>query len=586
MPVMSMSRFARFGFVLAIAGAAACAPRRPESKAAAGASLFTQRCAVCHSISTAGGQGPSLKGVVGRTAGTGRGFGYSRALRSSGIVWNAQTLDHFLSSPPALVPGTTMPITVPSASDREALVAYLATLSAAEPASSASTPPAASRGDDYRTDAPGVRRRVLLSQLPAPFETPSAHNGPTVIARPEGAQPRVPSGFVVDRFAADLEQPRQIRLAPNGDVFVSESAAGRVRVLRAADGARTSELVETFATGLTRPFGLAFFPPGPDPRWLYVANTNSIVRFPYRLGDLHAGGAPETIVGKLVDTEGGHWTRDIVFSPDGARMFVSIDSGSNVAQGMPPRSGAEAVAWEQTHGVGASWGSETDRADVLVFDPTGGQRRTFATGIRNCVGMAIRPGSGDLWCATNERDELGDDLVPDYVTRVREGAFYGWPWYYLGANEDPRHAGERPDLAGRATVPDVLLPAHSASLGIAFYDAKAFPVEYRGDLFAAFHGSWNRAARRGPKVVRIRLRHGVPTGEIEDFMTGFVVDDTSVWARPVGVAIAHDGALLVTEDGNGSIWRVAYAGPAAAGVTDSPPSLTSAQKPAGSTPPP
>jgi glucose/arabinose dehydrogenase len=175
--------------------------------------------------------------------------------------------------------------------------------------------------------------------------------------------------------------------------------------------------------------------------------------------------------------------------------------------------------------------------------------------------MAVAPGSGELWCSTNERDGLGDNLVPDYITRVREGAFYGWPWYYLGANEDPRHAGERPDLAGRAIVPDVLVPAHSASLGIAFYDASSFPVGFRGDLFAAFHGSWNRSVRCGPKVVRIPFHHGKPTGEIEDFMTGFVVDDESVWTRPVGVAVAHDGSLLVTEDGNGSIWRISYAGP-------------------------
>ncbi|HXX65628.1 MAG TPA: PQQ-dependent sugar dehydrogenase [Polyangiaceae bacterium] len=547
------------GLVLMLASSAACTTRHPDSDATAGAGLFAQRCAVCHSISAAGGQGPSLRGVVGRIAGTGRGFGYSRALRSSGIVWDTQTLDRFLTSPPALVPGTTMPIAVPAGSERQELIAYLATLTATGPTANSSKGTSAG-GDDYRSDAPGVRRRVLLRQLPAPFDSPSAHNGPTVVPRPEGAQPRVPVGFVIDRFAGDLEQPRQIRIAPNGDIFVAESSAGRVRLLRAADGAPTPDLVETFATGLSRPFGLAFYPPGLDPQWLYVANTNSVVRFPYRVGDLHARGAPSTVIDRLIDTEGGHWTRDVVFSPDGARMFVSVGSGSNVAQTMPVRSVAEAAAWEKVHGLGASWGSETDRADVLVFDPDGGGRRTYATGIRNCVGMTIRPRTSELWCATNERDELGDDLVPDYVTHVREGAFYGWPWYYLGANEDPRHAGERPDLATRATVPDVLFPAHSASLGIAFYDARAYPAEFRGDLFAAFHGSWNRSARRGPKVVRVHFRHGAPTGEVEDFMTGFVVDDTNVWARPVGVAIAHDGALLVTEDGNGSIWRVAYVG--------------------------
>ncbi len=195
---------------------------------------------------------------------------------------------------------------------------------------------------------------------------------------------------------------------------------------------------------------------------------------------------------------------------------------------------------------------------MLAFDPDGRNRRVFATGIRNCVGLAVHPATGDLWCSTNERDALGDDLVPDYVTRVRDGAFYGWPWFYLGDNQDPRHAGERPDLKGKITVPDVLIQPHSASLELAFYNATAFPAAYRGDGFAAEHGSWNRSKRTGYKVVRIRLKDGVPTGVYEDFITGFVVNDTEVWGRPVGIAVAHDGALLVSEDGNGTIWRVTH----------------------------
>ena len=198
-----------------------------------------------------------------------------------------------------------------------------------------------------------------------------------------------------------------------------------------------------------------------------------------------------------------------------------------------------------------------------MTDPEGHQPlHTFATGIRNGVGLAVNPQTGDLWVSTNERDALGDNLVPDYITRVREGGFYGWPWYYMGDHEDPRHAGERPDLAGRITVPDVLLQSHSASLEMTFYTATngaaAFPAEYDGDAFAAFHGSWNRSSRTGYKVVRVRLVDGVPTGEYEDFLTGFVVDNRDVWGRPVGVAVAHDGALLVTEDGHGTLWRISY----------------------------
>ena len=254
---------------------------------------------------------------------------------------------------------------------------------------------------------------------------------------------------------------------------------------------------------------------------------------------------------------GGHTTRDIAFSRDGKRMLISVGSRSNDAEGSGgPAEGLE--AWISGHPLGAAWGSETDRAGVLAFDPDGKPLGMFATGIRNCVGLAIHPTTGDLYCSTNERDGLGDNLVPDYVTRVREGAFYGWPWFYIGSNEDPRHAGERADLKGKVTVPDVLLQPHSASLGLTFYNGHQFPADYSGDGFAAEHGSWNRSKRTGYKVIRIRLRDGVPTGEYQDFITGFVINDNDVWGRPVGVAVAHDGALLVSEDGNGTIWRVSH----------------------------
>ena len=241
-------------------------------------------------------------------------------------------------------------------------------------------------------------------------------------------------------------------------------------------------------------------------------------------------------------------------------------SGSNIGEQMGRKTPAEVTEWEAAYGLGAAWGPETHRANIVVTDPEGRQPlRAYATGIRNGVGLAIHPATGDLWVSTNERDGLGDNLVPDYVTRVNEGGFYGWPWYYMGALEDPRRAGERPDLAGKAIVPDVLLQAHSASLQMTFYPTNngpaAFPREYQGDAFAAFHGSWNRATRTGYKVVRIPLNNGVPTGRYDDFLTGFVTTDRNVWGRPVGVAVARDGALLMTEDGNGTIWRIAYTRP-------------------------
>ena len=364
----------------------------------------------------------------------------------------------------------------------------------------------------------------------------------------------MPDGFRVDLFASGLDGPRTIRVAPNGDIFVAESGAGRVLVFRAADGATTPSQTSVFADGLGYPYGIAFYPAGSDPQWVYIAETNRVVRLPYRSGDLVARGAPETIVDRLPG--GGHITRDIAFSPDGKRLYVAVGSGSNVAEGQRALPVDAVPAWEAAHGLGAAWGGEENRADVLAFDPDGGNRRVFAAGIRNCAGLAVEPKTGAVWCATNERDGLGDNLPPDYVSRIREGAFYGWPWYYVGDNEDPRHAGERPDLAGKVTVPDVLIQAHSAPLGLTFYNGEAFPQEYRGNAFATLHGSWNRSQRTGYKVVRVPMTDGVPTGEYEDFMVGMVLSDDAVWGRPVGIAVAHDGALLVSEDGNGTIWRV------------------------------
>jgi glucose/arabinose dehydrogenase len=341
-----------------------------------------------------------------------------------------------------------------------------------------------------------------------------------------------------------------MRTAPNGDIFVSETRTGRIRVLRLSEDGSRAVKNETYASGLGSPFGIAFFPTD-HPQWVYIANTDSVVRFRYQDGDLKAGGTAETVVAEL--PTGGHSTRNVAFTKDGRRMLVSVGSASNDAEGIKSSPSDEAKA-----ALGASGGYETRRADVLSFNPDGTDARIFATGIRNCVGLAVHPTTGDAWCSTNERDGLGDDLVPDYVTRVREGAFYGWPWFYIGNHEDPDHADQRPDLKDKVTVPDVLIQAHSASLGLAFYDGNAFPADYRGDGFAAEHGSWNRARRTGYKVIRIRMKDGVPTGEYEDFLTGFVLNDSEVWGRPVGVTVARDGALLVSEDGNGTIWRITH----------------------------
>ncbi len=412
---------------------------------------------------------------------------------------------------------------------------------------------------DWRTDRPGTRRLIRPQDLPAPDLAASASNSVRTARRTDDQKPIVPNGFEVNLFASGLTAPRLIRTAPNGDVFVAESAAGRIVVLRAdGDGkARAS----TFASGLTEPFGIAFYPPGADPEWVYIGNTNSVVRFPYRNGDLAPRGPAETVVPNL--PTGGHSTRDVVFSPDGRTMYVSVGSASNAGRDMGMLPAARLQSWQSSHPLGAAWGNEAKRADVLEFDPQGKNERIFATGLRNCVGMAVAPSSGTLWCSTNERDGRGDDLPPDYITRVRDGAFYGWPWYYIGANEDPEHKGERPDLKDQVSVPDVLIQAHSASLGMTFYDGTQFPTEYRGDIFAAEHGSWNRAKRTGYKVIRAIVKNGAPTGEYEDFAIGFVVNDTTVWGRPVGVTVDKQGALLVSEDASGTIWRITHSGRAA-----------------------
>lgn len=393
---------------------------------------------------------------------------------------------------------------------------------------------------DWTTDAPGVGRQITASDLPPPNRSESVNNPPKLVKRPDGALPKAPDGFTVHLFAAELNNPRVVVTAPNGDIFVAESKANRVRVFRDSDNNGKPELNEIFGDGLNQPFGIAFYPPGAEPKFIYVANTDSVIRWSYRNGDTKTKGRSEkliTLPGGGLLQGGGHWTRDIVFSQDGKKLFVSVGSKSNVNDNE----------------------DEKDRARIFEYDPDGKNGRVFATGLRNPVGLAIHPVTGELWASVNERDELGDDLVPDYVTHIKEGGFYGWPWFYMGGRPDPRHQGKRTELKEKVITPDVLIQSHSASLDMIFYDGNQFPTEYRENAFAALHGSWNRTRRTGYKVIRIPTVNGKAKREYIDFMTGFVTPDGNVWGRPVGITSAKDGSLLVTDDGGNCIWRISYA---------------------------
>jgi glucose/arabinose dehydrogenase len=417
---------------------------------------------------------------------------------------------------------------------------------------------------DWRKDKPGVRRLITPGDLPPPNATPSATGFAETVPMPAGAKPTVPAGFAVEMVASGLKGPRVVRIAPNGDIFVAESKANTVRVLRAGAGTAgpsgTGLRNEVFLNGLSQPYGIAFYPLGANPQWVYIANSDSLVRVPYVNGDLKARGKPERIVEHIPWQH--HWTRDIAVAPDGKRIFYSVGSGSNVALDMfPIPLDAPFEEFKKTHPIGATWDTEDRRADVLWFDPDGKNEKIYATGLRNCAGVTVQPATGHLWCVVNERDLLGDDTPFEYATDVQEGKFYGWPWYYIGGHEDPRHKGARPDLKDQVTIPTVLMQAHSAPLQIAFYESDAFPAEYKGSAFVTMHGSWNRGQRTGYKVVRLLFNNGKATGEYEDFMTGFVVSDSQVWGRPVGVAVAKDGSLLVSEDGAGTLWRVTRQGP-------------------------
>jgi glucose/arabinose dehydrogenase len=365
-----------------------------------------------------------------------------------------------------------------------------------------------------------------------------------MIPRPPNAWPIAPKGFKVELYATGLDNPRLLRLAPNGDLFLAESETGKIKVFRGVTADGKPQQVSVFADGLHQPFGIAFYPSGPNPKYVYIGDTDGIVRFPYQSGDLKARGAAEDLAelpggGRL--RGGGHWTRDLVFSKDGSKLLASVGSHSNVDD-------------SDTHP------EEYHRADVLEFTPEGKFVKIYAWGIRNCVGEAVNPITGELWCSTNERDGLGNNLVPDYVTHVQEGGFYGWPWWYMGGHQDPRHIGKHPELQSKVITPDIIVNPHFASLEMMFYQGSQFPSDYKGDGFACEHGSWNRAQRSGYEVIRLPMKNGHATGEYEDFLTGFTQGDGQVWGRPVGVAEATDGSLFVSDDGTRSIWHVIYTG--------------------------
>jgi glucose/arabinose dehydrogenase len=392
---------------------------------------------------------------------------------------------------------------------------------------------------DYQRDAPGILHKITVGDLPQPFASQSARNFPQLAPR-NGAMPKVPAGFSVSIFAEGYKTPREMKIAPNGDIFLAESGAGQVHVLR-PNGAGKPPADTVFAEVAERPFGISFFPAGPNPKYVYIASMNELVRFPYEVGDTKARGPKEMIVPNLPGPT--HWTRDVLVTPDSQHLLVAVGSSSNIAD-----KGMEV---------------EQYRANILEFNPDGSGRRVLVAGTRNPVSLAFNPVDGSLWTSVNERDLLGDNLPADYVTHLQPGRFYGWPYFYNGNHRDPRVEGNAPVPGDQVVVADVLIQPHSAPLGIAFYTGNQFPADYRNDLFVALHGSWNRGLRTGYKLIRVKLQDGKASGQYEDFMTGFVNADANVWGRPVGVVVAPDGSLLMSDDGTGIIWQISYTGQAA-----------------------
>ena len=369
-------------------------------------------------------------------------------------------------------------------------------------------------------------------QLPPPFHTPSAQNRPQVIDRPSGAQLKVPQGFQVAEFAAGFDKPRIMLYTPTGEILVAESVAnGRVTVIADKDNDNKADSQrKALIEGLDRPYGMAFWKD-----YLYVAETTSLKRYKYDAKAVSVGKGEEIV--PMHEFGKGHWTRTIAFDPKGEKLYLGIGSASNVDAGEPER-----------------------RAAILRCNPDGSACEIFASGTRNPTSIYFQPGTSTLWASVQERDGLGDDLVPDYFTHIQQGGFYGWPYAYFGPNEDPRNKGKRPDLVKKTIVPDVSLGAHTAVIDWKFYTGNQFPAKYQGGVFLALHGSWNRAQRVGQSVVFLPFKNGKPAGPLEDVLTGWMLgpDKREVWGRPTGVMVMKDGSLLVSDDGGNKIWRISY----------------------------
>lgn len=382
-----------------------------------------------------------------------------------------------------------------------------------------------------------VKTAVGDLTLPAPFTTESVTKRNDMKDWPQGQMPKAPAGFTVTKFAGDLKNPRTAYLAPNNDIFVVESntrkSANQITIFRDADKNGTYETRQVFAEDLNQPYGMLVVK-----NHFYIANTDGLYRYDYKAGDMKLNGKGQKILELPAGGYNNHWTRNLLANADGSKIYVSVGSASNVAE----------------HGLD----TEIRRANILEINPDGTGERIYASGLRNPVGMDWNPANNELWSAVNERDELGDGLVPDYITSVKQGAFYGWPYSYYGQNEDPRMKGLGKDLVAKALVPDVPVGNHTASLGIAFYDKDAFPAQYKNGAFVAQHGSWNSSVLTGYKVLFVPFKNGKPSGKPQDFLTGFIADEkgADVYGRPSAVTVINDGSLLVCDDSGNTIWRV------------------------------
>jgi glucose/arabinose dehydrogenase len=376
--------------------------------------------------------------------------------------------------------------------------------------------------------------------LPAPYATPDTKKNSKVIGWAEGKTPLAPEGFVVTKFADKLNSPRWFCLTPNGDLLVSESQTSRKKsandiiLFRDTNGDGQPDLRTTFMKDLNQPLGMLVLN-----NWFYVGNTDGIYRYPYKPGETEITSKGEKIVDLPPGGYNNHWTRNIIANADGSKLYISTGSGSNDGE----------------HGME----QEKRRACILEINPDGTEERVYAFGLRNPIGTAFEPSTKKLWCVVNERDNLGDDLVPDFLTEVKDGGFYGWPYSYFGPNEDPRWKGKIPDgLLEKTLVPDIAMGAHASCLGLAFYSGKTFPKKYSGGAFIGEHGSWNRSVFNGYKVAFVPFRNGKPSGPPEDFLTGFIADESKneVYGKPVGIFAMPDGSLLIADDAGNTIWRV------------------------------